>query len=76
MPEVTTSLGPLYVDEVGSGSPVVMWPSLFCDGTSLHPQAEELARDHRVLVIDPPRARAYACAAGSIPVGSHSASPQ
>ncbi|MDZ7379915.1 MAG: alpha/beta hydrolase [candidate division KSB1 bacterium] len=54
MPEVTTSLGPLYVDEVGSGSPVVMWPSLFCDGTSLHPQAEELARDHRVLVIDPP----------------------
>ena len=54
MPNVTTSLGPLHVDETGSGSPVVMWPSLFCDGTSLRPQAEELARDHRVLVVDPP----------------------
>jgi 3-oxoadipate enol-lactonase len=31
-----------------------MWPSLFCDGSSLRPQAEELARDHRVVMIDPP----------------------
>ncbi|MGB9619000.1 MAG: alpha/beta fold hydrolase, partial [Armatimonadota bacterium] len=54
MPNVTTSLGPFHVDETGSGSPVVMWPSLFCDGASLRPQAEELARDHRVLVVDPP----------------------
>ncbi len=54
MPDVATSLGPLHVEEMGSGSPVVMWPSLFCDGTSLRPQAEELARDHRVLVLDPP----------------------
>lgn len=54
MPAVTTSLGPFHVDETGSGPPVVMWPSLFCDGTSLRPQAEELARDHRVLVLDPP----------------------
>lgn len=54
MSNVPTLLGSLYVDETGSGPPVVMWPSLFCDGTSLRPQAEELARDHRVLVVDPP----------------------
>lgn len=54
MTEVSTSLGSFHVEKLGSGPPVVMWPSLFCDGTSLRPQAEELARDHRVIVIDPP----------------------
>lgn len=62
---VTTSVGKLHVEERGSGPPVFMWPSLFCDGNTLRAQAEELAADHRVLVVDgpghgrsePPRAR-------------------
>ena len=54
MSTIPTFLGPLYVDAAGSGPPVVMWPSLFCDGTSLRRQADELVSDHRVLVVDPP----------------------
>jgi hypothetical protein len=47
MPKVTTSLGPLHVEDLGSGPPVVMWPSLFCDGSSLRAQRAHARHAHR-----------------------------
>lgn len=54
MANVTTVAGRLYVDDRGEGPPIVLWPSLLCDGTLFREQKDELARDHRVLTIDPP----------------------
>ncbi len=54
MPNVSTAVGRLYVDDRGGGPPVVLWPSLLSDGTLFQHQKDDLARDHRVLTIDPP----------------------
>lgn len=54
MPNVTTCVGRLFVDDQGKGAPVVLWPSLLADGTIWRHQIDELAKDHRVLTIDPP----------------------
>jgi len=51
---VTTKVGALHVEDRGSGSPVVVWSSLFADGRTLDVLTDDLARDHRVLVIDGP----------------------
>jgi len=54
MANLTTSVGRLFVDDRGVGPPVLLWPSLLCDGTIFREQKEELARDHRLLTVDPP----------------------
>ncbi|HZU98675.1 MAG TPA: alpha/beta fold hydrolase [Planctomycetota bacterium] len=54
MANVSTCAGRLYVDDHGSGPAIVLWPSLLSDGTLYRYQRDELARDHRVLTIDPP----------------------
>ncbi|MEZ0229974.1 MAG: alpha/beta fold hydrolase [Planctomycetota bacterium] len=54
MPYVDTCVGRLFVDDLGQGAPVLLWPSLLCDGTIWRHQKEELARDHRLLTVDPP----------------------
>ena len=54
MPNVTTTVGRLYVDDRGTGPPVVLWPSLLSDGTLFRHQQADLVRDHRVVTIDPP----------------------
>src|SRR5437879_2628728 len=54
MPHVSTTLGRLFVEERGSGRPVVFWHSLLCDSSMWRHQAEDLARDHRVVLVDGP----------------------
>jgi 3-oxoadipate enol-lactonase len=52
---ISTVLGTLHVEVHGESGPVVFcWPSLYCDARTLDPLIEDLARDHRVLVVDPP----------------------
>ena len=51
---VTTRLGRLHVQSVGSGSPVVLWHSLFIDSGSWGPLIDALAADHTVYAIDGP----------------------
>ncbi|WP_006246653.1 alpha/beta fold hydrolase [Mycolicibacterium tusciae] len=53
-PLIATDLGGLYVERTGSGSPVVLWHSLFLDSRSWCGLQEELARNHSVFVIDGP----------------------
>ncbi len=52
--QIQTRMGPLHVEVRGSGTAVVCWPSLYGDARTLDPIAEELGRDHRVVVIDGP----------------------
>ena len=54
MPLIDTCLGPLAVDDAGSGPPVVLWHCLFFDRTIWAPLALELRRDFRVVLIDGP----------------------
>ena len=51
---VPTRLGGLRVQQVGSGSPLVLWHSLFVDSASWSRLLVPLARDHRLVVIDGP----------------------
>ena len=51
---VATRLGDLAVRTVGSGSPVVLWPSLFVDSRTWDRLREPLALEHRVILIDGP----------------------
>ena len=51
---VETDLVPLHVESTGVGDAILCWPSLFCDGRTMRPLVDALARDHRVLVVDGP----------------------
>jgi len=50
----STAVGRLHVEEVGTGLPIVLWPSLFCDASQWRHQVDEFARDHRLLLVDGP----------------------
>jgi len=54
MAYVNTAVGRLYVEEAGAGPAVVLWPSLFCDASLWRHQVDELARDHRLLLVEGP----------------------
>lgn len=54
MNRIHTNLGDLHVERYGAGPAVLCWPSLFCDGRTLRPMADELSRDHLVLQLDGP----------------------
>jgi pimeloyl-ACP methyl ester carboxylesterase len=54
MERIATKLGPLHVERHGRGPAVICWPSLFCDVRTLRPLVDELARDHRLLLVDGP----------------------
>lgn len=51
---LSTRLGPLAVEETGRGPPLLLWHSLLCDGSMWREQVLDLARDHRVVVVDGP----------------------
>jgi pimeloyl-ACP methyl ester carboxylesterase len=51
---VSTDLGRLHVQRMGSGPPVVLWHSLFVDSRSWGPLVEELGRQRTVYTIDGP----------------------
>lgn len=51
---VSTKVGALHVEEQGSGRVVFLWPSLFADARTVDVLVNDLARDHRVLVVDGP----------------------
>jgi pimeloyl-ACP methyl ester carboxylesterase len=51
---VSTKVGLLNVEISGQGPAVFCWPSLYCDARTLDPLVEDLARSHRVLVVDGP----------------------
>jgi pimeloyl-ACP methyl ester carboxylesterase len=51
---VPTRIGPLHVELRRQGPSVLCWPSLYCDARTLDSMADDLARDHRVLVVDGP----------------------
>jgi len=53
-PLIATDLGGLHVERMGSGSPVVLWHSLFLDSRSWCGLQDELALNHSVFVIDGP----------------------
>lgn len=52
--EIATKVGSLHVESTGTGRAVFCWPSLYCDATTLEPLVRDLARDHRVVVVDGP----------------------
>lgn len=52
MSYVNTALGRLFVEEVGEGSPILLWHSLLSDRSMWRYQVRELARDHRLLLVD------------------------
>ena len=51
---VGTDLGPLHVRRAGTGSPAVLWHSLFIDSRSWGPLFDGLAVDRAVVAIDGP----------------------
>ncbi len=51
---VDTCVGELYVEVVGEGRPLLLWPSLLTDGSMWRLQVPELRAAHRLIVIDPP----------------------
>jgi pimeloyl-ACP methyl ester carboxylesterase len=51
---VPTRLGPLGVEIVGSGPPVVLWHSLFVDSTTWVRVRQPLAAERRLVLIDAP----------------------
>ena len=51
---VSTDLGRLHVRRTGTGSPLVLWHSLFVDSRSWGPLVDTLARDRTVYTIDGP----------------------
>jgi pimeloyl-ACP methyl ester carboxylesterase len=54
MERIQTDIGRLHVERLGQGPTVLCWPSLFCDGRTLRPLADELGRDHQLLIVDGP----------------------
>lgn len=51
---IQTRVGRLFVEQQGEGTPVVLWPSLLCDGGMWRFQIPDLAARHRVIRIDGP----------------------
>lgn len=51
---VKTSVGDLFVDDVGSGAPVVLWHSFLHHGGMWRGVVESLRARHRMIVIDAP----------------------
>lgn len=51
---VATRVGSLHVESIGAGPPAVLWHSLFVDSRSWHRVVDELARDHRLVLITGP----------------------
>lgn len=51
---IGTPLGDLYVDDVGEGSPVLLWHSYLHHGGMWKAQVDALKSKHRLLVIDAP----------------------
>jgi len=51
---ITTRVGPLNVQMVGSGPPAVLWHSLFVDSTTWDRLRPRLATDRRLVFIDGP----------------------
>src|SRR5215470_3874281 len=51
---VSTRLGPLRVQMIGSGPPAVLWHSLFVDSTTWIRVQQSLAAVRRLLLIDGP----------------------
>jgi pimeloyl-ACP methyl ester carboxylesterase len=51
---IPTKIATLHVEVRGDGPAIVCWPSLYCDARTLDPLVEDLARDHRMVVIDGP----------------------
>lgn len=49
-----TRLGRLAYEELGDGPPVLFWHSLFATRHMWRAQADDLARDHRVILVDGP----------------------
>ncbi len=52
--KIVTKVGALHVESRGRGPALLCWPSLYCDARTLDPITTELARDHRVVVVDGP----------------------
>lgn len=53
---VDTSLGPIHIRVGGSGSPLLLWHSLYVDGHSWDRTLDDLTADHTVIVVDGPGA--------------------
>jgi pimeloyl-ACP methyl ester carboxylesterase len=51
---VETCVGRLFVDRVGRGPDVVLWPSLLTDGAMWRPQVDALRERYRFTIVDPP----------------------
>jgi pimeloyl-ACP methyl ester carboxylesterase len=51
---VSTSLGELWVRELGSGPPALLWHSLYVDSTTWRPMERLLATERRLVEIDGP----------------------
>jgi 3-oxoadipate enol-lactonase len=54
MAYVNTSVGRLHIEEAGTGPAIVLWHSLFCDHSMWRYQVDDLAKDHRLLLVDGP----------------------
>jgi pimeloyl-ACP methyl ester carboxylesterase len=51
---VSTRLGALHVREIGTGSPTVLWPSMFVDSHTFDPLLPHLPSDRRYVLVDGP----------------------
>ncbi|MGS0684430.1 alpha/beta fold hydrolase [Nakamurella sp. GG22] len=51
---ITTRVGPLNVQTIGSGPPAVLWHSLFVDSTTWDRLLPRLATDRRLVLVDGP----------------------
>jgi pimeloyl-ACP methyl ester carboxylesterase len=51
---IETCVGRLFVERVGQGPDVVLWPSLMTDGAMWRPQVDALRERYRFTIIDPP----------------------
>jgi 3-oxoadipate enol-lactonase len=54
MAYLATRVGRLFVERLGSGTPVLFWHSFLCDGGMWRAQALAVAKRHRVIVVDGP----------------------
>ena len=66
---VATGVGPLNVELSGNGPAVLCWPSLYCDARALDPLVLDLARSHRVIVVDGPGHGRSGTRTGSCSIG-------
>lgn len=51
---IPTRVGELAVEQRGEGTPLLLWPSLLADRSMWRHQADELAGDYRLLLVDGP----------------------